>query len=116
MNQDAKISDETGVATTLATALAVTVLAPELLPGMAIGVAAMLAPKFLPTLGNAIRPFIKTALQAGHTTGLKARELVAEATEQIQDLVAEVTAEQERNGGSRGSSRRPTKATGGPRT
>ena len=98
------------------TALAVTVLAPELLPGMALGVAAMLAPKFLPTLGSAIRPIIKTAVQAGHTTGLRARELVAEATEQIQDLVAEVTAEQAGNSGSRRSSSRTAKGASGSHT
>lgn len=80
--------------TALVTGAAVAVFAPELLPGMAIGVAAMLAPRVLPTLGTALRPLVKTVVRAGYATAVSTREMVAEAGEQVQDMVAEARAEQ----------------------
>jgi hypothetical protein len=80
---------------TIVTGIAVAVLAPELLPGMAIGVAAMLAPKLLPSVGVAVRPLVKTAVRLGYATAVQTKELVAEASEQIQDIAAEARLEQE---------------------
>lgn len=84
-----------GYSTTILAGAAVAILAPELLPGMAIGVAAILAPRILPSIGFALRPLVKTAVKVGYSATVSARELVAEAGEQVQDLVAEVRAEEE---------------------
>ncbi len=86
--------------TSAVTALVVAVVQPELLPGVAIGIAAAMGPKLLTMLGPAVRPVMKTAVRAGYATTKKARELAAEANEQIQDLVAEAKAEEQ--GGSDG--------------
>ena len=66
----------------------------DLIPGMLIGVAAMLAPNLLPKIGNGLRPLIKEAVRAGYNVASKAKETVAEAGEQFQDIVAEVKAEE----------------------
>jgi hypothetical protein len=92
-----------GLMTTVVTGAAIAILAPELLPGMAIGVAALLAPKVLPVLGTAVRPLVRTAVRAGYLAAMETRELVAEAAEQMQDIVAEARADQE-------SGRRPSKS------
>jgi hypothetical protein len=92
-----------GLMTTIVTGAAVAILAPELLPGMAIGVAALLAPKILPVLGPAVRPLVRTAVRAGYSAAMETRELVAEATEQMQDIVAEARSDQE-------SGRRPSRS------
>lgn len=98
-----------GVMTVLITGGAIAILAPELLPGMAIGVAAMLLPRVLPTLGPAVRPLVKTALRAGYATVVATREMAAEASEQVQDMVAEARAERE-NGGPPNKGRRTSRA------
>ena len=54
-----------------------------LLPGLVLGIATMLVPKYLPRLGGAVSPLVKS------TT----REMVAEVQEQMHDIVAEVDAE-----------------------
>lgn len=87
------------VITTLVAGAAVAVFAPELLPGMAIGVAAVAAPKILPLLGNLVAPIARTVVRAGYKTAIKTKEMAAEATEQFQDIVAEVKSE-ERTGAS----------------
>lgn len=84
-----------GLATTLVAGAAIAIFAPELLPGMAIGVAALLAPKILPRLGLAVRPLMRSAVRAGYATAVATREMVAEAGEQVQDMVAEARAGQE---------------------
>jgi Protein of unknown function (DUF5132) len=109
-----EITEDGSLTTTVIAGIAVAVLAPQLLAGMAIGVGAMLAPKLLPTLGSALRPVIKTAVRAGYSVALKTREMAAEASEQMQDLVAEAAAEQE-NAGQEGSHRRATHQTSKPR-
>ncbi len=96
------------------TGAAVAVIKPELLPGMAIGVAAAMGPKLLPTVGGVLRPFVRTAVRAGYSTALATRGAVAEAGEQLQDMLAEARAEtangkkpvRRRNG-----ARKPTKRT-----
>jgi hypothetical protein len=53
----------------------------------------MLAPNFLPKLGNGLRPLLKGAVRAGYSIAERAKETVAEAGEQFQDIVAEVKSE-----------------------
>lgn len=88
------IEEEGGtLMTTLLTGAAVAIIKPELLPGMAIGVAAAMGPKLLPTVGGVLRPFIRTAVRAGYSTAIATRGVVAEAGEQVQDILAEARAE-----------------------
>jgi hypothetical protein len=60
-----------------------------LIPGMVIGVAAMLAPKALPKLGAAVEPAFREAVRGTYKLGQKARHIIAEAEEQVHDIVAE---------------------------
>jgi hypothetical protein len=60
-----------------------------LIPGMVIGVAAMLAPKALPKLGTAVEPMFRGAVRGTYKLGQKARHVMAEAEEQVRDIVAE---------------------------
>lgn len=66
----------------------------ELIPGMLLGVAAMLVPGLVPKIGKGLRPLVKEAVRAGYGLTAKARESMAEAGEQFQDIVAEVKAEE----------------------
>ena len=63
---------------------------PELLVGMAIGGGLVYASRWLPDLvGGVLRPAAKGVVKAGYA----AAEAVSEATEHVQDMVAEVRAE-----------------------
>jgi hypothetical protein len=64
-----------------------------LLPGMVIGVAAMLAPRYVPKMGAALTPMFKSTVRGAYKFGQKAREMAAEAKEQVHYIVAEVHAE-----------------------
>ena len=64
-----------------------------LLPGLCLGVAAMLVPKFLPQIGTALNPLVKSSVRGVYRIGRKTREMVAEAEEHVHDIVAEVDAE-----------------------
>jgi hypothetical protein len=66
-----------------------------LIPGMIVGAAAVLAPKYLPKIGAGLEPIVKCAVRGAYKFGQKAREVVAEAQEHMNDIVAEVNAEQE---------------------
>jgi hypothetical protein len=69
---------------------------PELLAGMAIGAGIVLISRWLPNLvGDIVRPIAKTAVKAGYAAATTAREMVAEATEEVEDMVAEARAEHE---------------------
>lgn len=85
----------TKIATVAAIGIGAALIEAELIPGILIGVGAMLAPKFFPRLGNAIRPLVKGAVRAGYALADKTRELAAETSEQFQDIVAEVKSEAE---------------------
>lgn len=62
--------------------------------GVAIGVtAAMLAPLVLPILTQTARPLARTLIKTGILLYHKGRETWAEATETLDDLVAEARAE-----------------------
>jgi hypothetical protein len=81
-------------ATVALVGLGVALIEVELIPGMLIGIAAMLAPSLLPRIGNALRPMLKSAVRAGYAIADKTKETVSEASEQLQDIVAEVRSEQ----------------------
>jgi hypothetical protein len=67
---------------------------PELLVGLAIGAGVAMASNWLPDLvGGTVRPMVKTAIKAGYAAASMAREVVAEASESVQDIVAEARAE-----------------------
>jgi hypothetical protein len=76
-------------ATIAVVGVGVALISAELLPGMIIGVAAA----FLPGVGKKIRPFLKQTVRAGFTMAKKTREMVSEAGEQVQDMIAEAKAE-----------------------
>ena len=57
-----------------------------------VGVA-ILAPVLLPAVGSVVRPLVKGAVKAGLTVKDMAVGAVAEAGEQLSDLVAEAKAE-----------------------
>ena len=80
--------------TVAAVGLAAALIEVDLVPGILIGVGAMLAPKLF---GGSLRPLLKNAIRAGYSVRDRAREMMAETSEQFQDIVAEVKAEQ--NGG-----------------
>ncbi len=83
------------VATVAVVGVGALVFEAALIPGLALGVAAMLVPKFLPQIGTALNPLVKTTVRGAYRVGRKTRELVAEAEEHVNDIVAEVDAEAE---------------------
>jgi hypothetical protein len=85
----------TVAATVGVVAVGVALFEVALLPGMAIGVAAMLAPRYVPKMGAALNPLFKSTVRGAYKFGRKTREVMAEAKEQVNDIVAEVHAEGE---------------------
>lgn len=97
---DAAVDDLPPDPTMLATVAAVgvvgvgvAVLEAALLPGVVLGVAAVAAPKYLPRLGSAMTPIFRSAVRGVYMAGRKTREIVAEAQEQVNDIVAEIDSE-----------------------
>lgn len=84
-----------GVATAAAIVVGAALIEVELIPGLIIGAGAILLGKLFPELGAYVRPAVKSAVRAGFSMSQKAREVMAEASEQVHDLVAEVKHEQE---------------------
>jgi hypothetical protein len=76
-------------ATIAVVGVGVALISTELIPGMLIGVAAA----FLPGIGPKMRPFLKSTVKAGYSAVRKTREMMAEASEQVQDMLAEAKAE-----------------------
>lgn len=67
---------------------------PELLVGMVVGAGIVMASNWLPDLVSATaRPLVKTTIKAGYAAATIAREMVSEASESLQDIVAETRAE-----------------------
>jgi len=64
-----------------------------LLPGIALGVCATLAPKYVPKAGAALAPMFRSSVRGVYKLGQKSREMMAEAKEQVHDIMAEVHAE-----------------------
>ena len=74
--------------------------------GFALGVGVVLAaPSFLPSPGPVLRPLAKLVVRTALVVNDSVRALVAEVSEQMGDLVAEVKAE--RDGTSRQKRRTP---------
>lgn len=66
----------------------------KVVTGLAIGIgAAVLAPKVLPILAEAIRPLAKGAIKGGLLCIEKGKEVAAELTEVTEDIWAEAQAE-----------------------
>jgi hypothetical protein len=88
--EEVKSNDIVAKAATIAVVgVGVALISTELIPGMLIGLAAA----FLPGMGPKLRPLLKSTVRAGYSAVQKTRELVAEATEQMQDAVAEARAD-----------------------
>ena len=79
-------------------AIATAVLLPEFLPAVLIGAGATLVPRLLPGVGSTFRPMMKTMVRAGFAAFSTVQSLAAEAGEQLQDVLAEVQAEQRTRG------------------
>jgi hypothetical protein len=64
------------------------------LPGVLVGVGVVLvAPLLLPAAAAGVRPLAKALIKGGFVVAATVREVVAEAGEQLSDLVAEVQEE-----------------------
>jgi hypothetical protein len=83
------------VATVAVVAIGAAVFEAALLPGIALGVAAVAAPKYLPRLAGALNPLFKSTVRGTYKLAQKSKEVLAEAQEQVHDIVAEVKAESE---------------------
>ncbi|WP_205989717.1 DUF5132 domain-containing protein [Paraburkholderia sp. Ac-20336] len=65
-----------------------------LIPGILIGAAAVLAPKYLPKLGERVQPLFNSTVRGAYKFGRKARSAVGEVREHVSDIAAEVHAEE----------------------
>jgi hypothetical protein len=92
--KDLLSGDVSGVVTAGAIVVGAALIEVELIPGLIIGAGAILFGKLFPELGSYVRPVIKSVVRAGFSASQKAREVMAEASEQVHDLVAEVKHEQ----------------------
>jgi hypothetical protein len=68
-------------------------LEPELLGGMLIGAGAVYVSRNIPLIGGVLRPLVKTVVRVGYAASAKASEMLAEASEEVQDMVAEARAD-----------------------
>ena len=94
--KDLVSGDATSVAAAAAIVVGAALIEVELIPGLIIGAGAVLLGKLFPEMGAYVRPAIKGAVRAGFFMTQKAREVMAETSEQVHDLVAEVKHEQEK--------------------
>ena len=86
-----KNDDIAGKAATIAlVGVGVALISTELIPGMLIGVAAAM----MPGIGPKMRPLLKSTVKAGFSAVRKTREILAGASEQVQDMLAEASAEE----------------------
>jgi hypothetical protein len=93
--KDMVSGDAASVAAAAAIVVGAALIEVELIPGLIIGAGAILLGKLFPEMGAYVRPAIKGAVRAGFFMTQKAREVMAETSEQVHDLVAEVKHEQE---------------------
>lgn len=94
--KDLMSGDAASVATAAAIVVGAALIEVELIPGLIIGAGAILLGKLFPEMGAYVRPAIKGAVRAGFFMTQKAREVMAETSEQVHDLVAEVKHEQDK--------------------
>ncbi|HZC58332.1 MAG TPA: DUF5132 domain-containing protein [Xanthobacteraceae bacterium] len=80
-------------ATVVVVGVGAAVFEAALLPGLVLGVAAMWAPKYFPKMGETLNPLFRSTVRGVYKIGHKTREMMAEAQEQVHDIVAEVHAE-----------------------
>jgi hypothetical protein len=64
-----------------------------LLPGIILGVAAMWLPQYFPKMGEAFNPLFRSTVRGAYKLSKKTKEMMADAHEQVHDIVAEVHAE-----------------------
>jgi hypothetical protein len=83
------------VATVAIVGIGAAVFEAAILPGLVLGVAAMCVPRFYPQIGSALRPVFKSTVRGAEQIRQKTREVLAEAQERVQDIVAEVDAERD---------------------
>ena len=83
------------VATVAVIGIGVALIEVELIPGLILGAAAAFLPNLMPKLGESLRPAMKSTVRASYKFAQKTREVFAEASEQMQDMVAEAKVEQE---------------------
>jgi Protein of unknown function (DUF5132) len=81
------------VATVAVVGVGAAIFEAALIPGLVLGVAAMWAPQYFPKMGEALNPLFRSTVRGAYKLGNKTREFVAEAQEQVHDIVAEVHAE-----------------------
>jgi Protein of unknown function (DUF5132) len=81
------------VATVAVVGIAAAAFEAALLPGIVLGVAAVCAPRYVPKMGSALNPLFRSTVRGAYKIGQKTREMMAEAQEQVHDIVAEVHAE-----------------------
>ncbi|HYL98645.1 MAG TPA: DUF5132 domain-containing protein [Blastocatellia bacterium] len=83
----------TKVATVGVIGVGVALIEVSLIPGMVIGLAAALAPKYAPKIGEGLRPLLRQTVRGAVKLASKTREMISEASEQVQDIVAEARLE-----------------------
>jgi Flp pilus assembly protein TadB len=81
------------VATVAVVCVAAAAFEAALLPGIVIGIAAAAVPGYLPHIGAALKPLFRTTVRGVYRIGEKSKKMIAEAHEQVQDIVAEANAE-----------------------
>ena len=81
------------VATVAVVGIGAAVFEAALLPGLVLGVAAMCVPRYFPQIGSELHPLFKSTVRGADQIRQKTREILAEAQEQVRDIVAEVDAE-----------------------
>jgi hypothetical protein len=94
---ESNIEDRGDVVATVATVAVVGVAAAAfeaaLLPGIVLGVAAVAVPRYLPKIGASLNPLFRSTVRGAYKIRQKTKEMMAEAHEQVHDIVAEVHAE-----------------------
>jgi hypothetical protein len=92
--KDLVSGDATSAVTVAAIVVGAALIEVQLVPGLIIGAGAVLLGKLFPEIGAMVHPAIKGALGVGSSMTNMARQVMAETSEQVHDLVAEVKHEQ----------------------
>jgi hypothetical protein len=83
------------VATIAVIGIGAAIFEAALLPGLVLGVAAMCVPRYFPQISSTLHPLFQSTVRGAVQISQRTREIVAEAQEQVQDIVAEVDAEKD---------------------
>jgi hypothetical protein len=92
-SSDAEPDFVTKVATVGIIGVGVALIEVSLIPGMLIGLAAAFAPKYAPKVTDGLRPLLRGTVRGAVKLAHKTRDVIAEASEQVQDIVAEAKLE-----------------------